>query len=355
MKSIRLVTLVLLIIAVATSAGSAFAAPSKKKLTTVIVPLNSWTAIAAKKGWLAEEFGKLGLKSAVIDQGTSAVAGQEAALLARGEVHFASRMSYPALIHKTNGLDAVIIWQSGKSDIYRTPLVTLKESPIQTIADLKGKTYGGSRVGCGWSSPYEALRKAGLPLDTATKKGEVRFLNQGSSIATTSALLGGQIDFTATHIALNGWANLVTQGVIKVVGRSVEDGVYVNAAGRPAIFALREFAEAHPQVIQAFLRLRERTADWIRENPDESASIIARENRVPRYVAKFQITDASTFDFMPAETSWDAAVASIKAFQQWYKDNDDDILAKQSLTDAQIEAFVDRRFFKGGQYSGYEL
>ncbi|MBE2213943.1 MAG: ABC transporter substrate-binding protein [Opitutaceae bacterium] len=339
------------ILAATVLATTASAAP--KKLKTINIPLNSWTVIAASKGWLQQEYEQYGVKVQILDQGTTAVAGQEAALLTRGEVHFAFRMSYPALIHKTNGLQASIIWQSEASDIYRTPLITLRESPIQSIADLKGKTYGGSRVGCGWSSPYEALKKAGLPLDTATKKGEVRFLNQGSSTATTSALLGGQIDFTATHIALNGWANLVTQGVVKVIGRSVDDGVYVNAAGRPAIFALTSFVNDYPELVKSFLDVKIKTSEWIKANPDEAASIISRENRVPKYVAKFQITDASTFDFMGGEPSYETAVANLKLFQSWYKENDDDILARQSLSDAQIEQFIDRRFFRGGEFSSY--
>ncbi|AHF93252.1 nitrate ABC transporter substrate-binding protein [Opitutaceae bacterium TAV5] len=339
--------------ALASLVATTTASAAPKKLDVINIPLNSWTSIAAKKGWLQQEYAKYGTRVSLLDQGTAAVAGQEAALLARGDLHFASRMSYPALIHKSNGLDALIIWQSEQSDIYRTPLIALRESPLESIADLKGKNFGGSRVGCGWSSPYEALRDNGLPLDTPVKRGEVRFTTISSSTGLTSALLGGKIDFTATHIALGGWANLVTQGVIKVIGRSPADGEYVKGAGRPAFFALTRFANEYPELVKAFLDVRARTTKWIVENPDEAASIIARETRVPRYVAKFMITDASAFDFMAGEPSYETAVASIKSFQKWYKENDDDILAKQSLSDAQIEAFVDKRFFKGGEFSIY--
>ncbi|EIQ01683.1 ABC-type nitrate/sulfonate/bicarbonate transport system, periplasmic component [Opitutaceae bacterium TAV1] len=332
---------------------SSTATAQSKKQPVINIPINTWTAVAAKRGWLQEEFGKYGARVSLLDQGTSAVAGQEAALLARGDLHFAFRMSYPTLIHKTNGLEGRIIWQSEASDIYRTPLLALSESPLESIADLKGKNYGGSRVGCGWSSPYEALRDAGLPLDASGKKGEVRYTNISSGTAITSALLGGKIDFTATHIALGGWPNLIIQGVIKVIGRSPSDGEYVNGAGRPCIFVLGEFADSHPELVKAFIATHDRTVKWIKENPDQAASIIARETRVPLYVAKFSVTDASAYDYMNGEPSYEAAVSNIKSFQKWYKENDDDILTKQSLSDAQIEDFVDKRFFKGGEFSAY--
>lgn len=333
-----------------TTASPALAA---SPLPVVNVPQNTWTIVAARLGWIQEAYAKLGSSVKLVDPGTTALIGAEASLLDRGDLHFAFRMIYPALVHKANGLDARIVWLSSRSDPYKTPIITLKDSPLQTAADLKGKAFASGRVGCGWSAPYETLLKAGVPLDTEQKKGAVRYTNISNTNATVSALLAGQIDATATHTAIPQWASGVTQGLYKVIARTPEDGVYVNHAGRTAIFALTEFADAYPAHVKTFLETRERTLAWIRANPDQASAIVARDTRVPLYVARYGLFDAAGYDLLGGEPSHEAAVASLKTFQAWYRQNGDDILAKHHLSDATIATFVDRRFFQGGAFSPY--
>lgn len=339
-----------LITALALSATPARAA---KPPSVVNVPLNNWTVVAARLGWLQEAYAKLGSGVRLVDPGTTRLSGAEASLLDRGDLHFAFRMIYPALVHRANGLDARVVWLSTRSDVNKTPLLALKDSPLNTATDLKGKNFGSSRVGCGWSAPYETLLKAGVPLDSDRKKGAVRYTNISSTNAAVSALLAGQIDATATHTAIPQWASGVTQGLYKVIARTPADGVYVNHAGRTAIFALTSFAESHPAHVKAFLDTRARTLAWIRANPDQASAIVARETRVPVYIARYSLFDAAAFDLLDGEPSHDAAVASLRTFQAWYRENGDDILAKHSLDDAIVASFVDRRFFRGGAFSAY--
>jgi ABC-type nitrate/sulfonate/bicarbonate transport system substrate-binding protein len=263
-------------------------------------------------------------------------------------------MIYPALVHKANGIDAQIIWLSGKSNVYRAPVIALKDSPIQNVGDLKGKVLGSGRVGCGWSSPWEIFYQAGIPLDSASKKGAVRFQNISNGAAGVSALLGGKIDASATHPTLVPWAAPVAQGLVKVVGRSPADGIYVNDAGRIALFAMRDFIVKYPQHVQAFLQVKNRTAAWILANPDAAAGIVARETRVPVYIARFAIVDQAQTEFPEGEPSAEAAVRSIRNFQDWYASHGDDILAKKRLDDATLREFVAKPFFQGGQYSAYD-
>lgn len=353
MPTKRLTTLTLAALAAA-SLAAAGPARAAGKIPVVNVPQNSWTVVAARLGWLQQEYARLGSGVKLVDPGTTALVGAEAALLDRGDLHFAFRMIYPALVHKANGLDARVVWLSGKSDPAKTPIITLKDSPINSAADLKDKSFASGRVGCGWSAPYETLLKAGVPLDSSAKRGAVRYSNISSTNATVSALLAGQIDATATHVAITQWASGVTQGLYKVVARTPADGVYVDHAGRTAIFALAEFAEEHPEHVKAFLDVRQRTIAWIKANQDQAAAIVARDLRQPVYVAKFSLFDASGYDLLEGEPSYEAAVTSLKTFQGWYRQNGDDILGKHSLSDVAISSFVDRRFFKGGAFSAYD-
>lgn len=329
-------------------------AQAKEALTFINLPQAAWTVVGYEKGFIQEEFAKIGITDIkLINPGTAELSGAEAALLDRGGLAIAQRMMYPATVHKANGIDAVIVWQSTASDKFRTPILAKADSPINALAELDGKKFGGSRVGCGWTSPTEALKEAGVPLDTRLRKGSVRHETITNSSATSAALLSGAIDATATHIALPASAALWLSGEVKVIGRSPDDGIYVNAAGRVSYFAMKPFADAYPEAIQAFLVAHERTKTWIQQNVDESAEIIGRELRVPVHIAKFQIADPSSFEFMQGEESADNAKKAIRDFQKYYIDAGDEILTERSLSDQTIETFVDARFFKGGAYSVY--
>jgi sulfonate transport system substrate-binding protein len=329
-------------------------ARSEPPLPSINLPIEDWTVVAFAKGFLQDAFARIGTTDVrLVDPGTTQLSGSEAALLDRGGLALAQRMMYPATIHKANGIDASIVWLSTRSSPARTPVLALADSPIQTVADLKGKTLGSSRVSCGWTSPTEILDNAGVPLDTPKKVGAVRFTNIMNTVATTNALLSGRIEATATHIAIADNAALWTSGQVKAIGRSPDNGVYVNNAGRVSYFAMREFAEQHPLAIQAFLVARERTAEWVRDNPDEAVALIAKGRRLPIEIARFTLSDPSSFSFIAGEPSALAAIAAVKGFQAWYLAHGDEILSDHHLTNEQIDTFVDRRFFQGGEYSVY--
>nr|WP_294555486.1 ABC transporter substrate-binding protein [uncultured Rhodopila sp.] len=327
---------------------------SDEPLPSINLPFEDWTIIAYAKGFLQEAYSRIGTTDVhLVDPGTMQLSGTEAALLDRGGLALAQRMMYPAAIHKANGIDASIVWLSERSNPERTPVLALADSPIQNVADLKGKVLGSSRVSCGWTSPTEVLEVAGTPLDTPARHGAVRFTNIMNTVATNNALLSGRIDATSTHIAIAENAALWTSGQVKVIGRSPADGVYVNDAGRVSYFAMREFAARHPLAIQAFLLTRLRTEAWAKANTEEAIHLIATGKRVPVEIARFGLLDPSSFSFLGGEPSAAAAIAAVKEFQAWYLAHGDEILADHHLTDAQIDAFVDRRFFQGGDYSVY--
>lgn len=333
---------------------SAAPAQAEEVLKSINLPLAAWTTVALKKGILKEEFDKIGTTEIrLLNPGTAELSGAEAAMLDRGGLAIAQRMMYPAAVHRANGLDAVIVWMSVPSDENRTPILALKNSPFENLQDLKGQALGSSRVGCGWTSPKEALDAAGVPLATRIREGSVRHETITSSATVNAALLSGRIAATATHTALPSAAALVTTGQVKVIGRSPKDGVYVNAAGRVSYFAMREFVDKYPSAVRAFLIAHERTKAWIKDNVDEASEIVAKDLRMPVNIAKFGITDPSSFEYMAGETNAENAKTSIEKFQQYYVEHGDEILKERSLSPEMIAGFVDRRFFAGGQYSIY--
>lgn len=336
-------------------AGAGSQAWADETLPAINLQLSPWTVIAQDKGIFKEEFGKIGTRQVnLIASGAAELLGAEAAAVGGGAVAVAQRMIYPATVHRANGLDVVLVWVSEPSNRYRAPILArADDTSVNEPKDLDGKKLGSSRISCYWGSPFEILNKAGLPLDSRVKQGRVRYESIDNPTVAVSALLSGATDATSAHLAAGQFTGAWLSGKFKVVGRSPDDGVYVNHSGRVTYFARRDFALKYPQVVKAFLAARERTREWAFDHVDEAAQIVAKETRVPLDVAKFQITHPGEWEFMAGEPNAERARQSIREFQNWYIANGDDILPEHHLDDRQIEAFVDGDFFAGGKYTIY--
>ncbi|WP_454915240.1 ABC transporter substrate-binding protein [Xanthobacter sediminis] len=335
--------------------GLAAPARAEEALPAINLQLTPWTVIAQEKGFFKQEFDKIGTtKVNLIASGAAELVGAEAAAVNGGAIAIAQRMIYPATVHRANGLDGVIIWASEPSNRYRAPILARADNDkINSVADLDGKKFGSSRISCYWSSPFEIATKAGLPFDSREKQGRIRYTSIDNSAVAISSVLSGATDATTAHLAAGAFTGAWLSGKLKVVDRSPDDGVYVNNAGRVTYFARRDFVNKYPQVVKAFLAAREKTREWTFDHVDEAAEIVADKTRVPLEVAKFQITHAGEWEFMAGEPNADRARSAIKTFQAWYVANGDDILSERGLTEPQIDAFVDARFFVGGPYSIY--
>ncbi|MDR1854608.1 MAG: ABC transporter substrate-binding protein [Azoarcus sp.] len=322
---------------------------------SINLQLQTWTAIADARGILKEEFDKVGVKKVnLIAQSSGELLGAESAAVGGGTLAFAQRMIYPAFVQKANGIPAVIVWLSEPSNRYRTPIfVSAANKNINKLSDLDGKKFGSSRVSCYWSAPFEILTNAGLPLDSRLKKGRVRYENIESPAVAIQALLSGEKDATAGHLAANHFTAAWLQGKFKKIAGPADTGVYANYGGRVSYFAHRDFAAKYPSVVRAFLISRERAREWTYDNVDEAAKIVSKALRIPEEVAKFQITHLGQWDFMAGEPDAERARHAIKEFQKWYVANGDDILVDKQLSEKQIDDFVDGKFFAGGSHSIY--
>jgi sulfonate transport system substrate-binding protein len=154
------------------------------------IGLNEWVAVAEAKGWLTEEFAKENARVEVVDIRAAGTASAEAALFKRGDLHIAQRMAYPALQHRANGFDLVIVWAGTDCHPRRATTIVIKKSKINTLEDLKGKLLGGHRLGCPYFATFEALKAKGIDQDTDLKKGDVRFINVTGNASTTAFLAG---------------------------------------------------------------------------------------------------------------------------------------------------------------------
>jgi sulfonate transport system substrate-binding protein len=334
---------------VAKGTGLPAALPSKQRVTKI--GLNEWVAVAQKKGWLQEEFARQGATTEVVDIRAVGTPSVEAALFKRGDLHIAQRMAYPSLQHRANGFDLVVVWAGGNCNPRRATTIVLKRSSINSLDDLKDKSLGTNRMGCPYFATFEALKARHLELDSDLKKGDVRFVNVTGSPAVTT-FLSGEIDALATHPAYYVIAPLYARGLVKEIAASVPDGEYVTGGGRALVLTLREYASQNPDLIQAYFRAYNRTRKWIvlENHYDEAAEIVADEYRVPKAVALYIIKDDSHIVLDAGQPSYDDEVNSLRHFLAWAVKNGDDFYSAKPLTDQQVNAFVDRRFFAGGEY-----
>jgi ABC-type nitrate/sulfonate/bicarbonate transport system substrate-binding protein len=334
--------------------GGAWAADAV--LPEINLQKSPWTVVALEKGFFKEVFDKLGTKKiSLIAPGAAELLGAESAAVGGGSLAIAQRMVYPSTIHKINGLNTVVIWISEPSNRYRAPILAAADNKkINSVKDLDGKKFGSSRISCYWSSPFETLNTAGLPFDSRLKKGRVRHENIDNASVAITAVITGDADATAAHLAAPAFTGPWLSGKLKVIGHSADDGAYVNYAGRVTYVARKDFADKYPQVVKAFLAAREKTREWAYDHPNEAAQIVAKETRVPVEVALFQITHLGQWEFMGGEANADRARTAIKEFQRYYIANGDDILSQKSLSDKEVDEFIDGRFFVGGSHTIYQ-
>ena len=67
-------------------------------------------------------------------------------------------------------------------------------------------------------------------------------------------------------------------------------------------------------------------------------------------MALYDIKDESRIVYDWGQPDYNDAVASVKFFQNWAISVKDPFYTKHKLSDKDLEAFIDKRFFKGGEY-----
>ncbi|MFD5188673.1 ABC transporter substrate-binding protein [Streptomyces sp. NPDC058357] len=213
----------------------------------------------SRLGLAQEELAPLG-ETVVFHPYTNGVRTGE--LLSRGVIDFGGTGSTPPVTAQAAGHDIVYTAVSAPRPEHGALLVP-EDSPVHTVADLKGATVHLA-IGS-WQTHLiaKALDDAGLSY--ADDITAVRSTDDSEELLRTGAVAawvaqGAQL---AAARRTGGLRTLVRTGDI--------------ISDRSVFFARRDLAESRPEVIEALTRALRRADDWAAANPRRAAEIAAAD------------------------------------------------------------------------------
>lgn len=144
-------------------------------------------------------------------------------------------------------------------------LLVRPNSPIKSIADLRGKKIG-SPQGKSYIFLVTVLQRAGI------KDTEVEWV-QIENDAGRAALLSGAIDVWGTWDPFYASAEVAKEVVPLVDGA----GYHLNYV---AVFGRTEYLEQNSETVQRFLKAYQQGVAWVNKNKKAAVEILVRENKL---------------------------------------------------------------------------
>ncbi|WP_124095616.1 aliphatic sulfonate ABC transporter substrate-binding protein [Burkholderia gladioli] len=235
-----------------------------------------------------------------------------------GAADFGSTAGLAAVLGRANGNPIRAVYVFSRPEW--TALVVRKDSPIHTLADLKGRKIAATRGTDPFLFTLRALHTVGLTRD------DVELVNLQHPDGRT-ALANGQVD---------AWAGLDPH----MAAAQVDDGarlLYRNVGFNTYGFLnVREaFASQYPQAVTRVLKVYKKARLWIIAHPDETARIVADESKISLPVAKLQLQRNDFSDPVPGETQRAAlkAAAPVLTEEQLVKPGVDPAKVVDALID----------------------
>ena len=259
--------LLVMIVAVAlTACGNGNKKSDDNKKVTVNIALNgglNLLSIAKEKGWFEEEFAKLNAEvewqefqsSVPLLEGV--VSNRvDFSFIGDGTVVTGKAANSPFTVISTTGIQG-----NQNSVIVKT------DSPIKSITDLKGKQVAVAKGSSAHIFLIKALEKNNM------KESDLKIVQLQPDEAN-SAFQTGSIDAWAT------WDPFVTTEVKANRARIVESVETMNIVAPAVMIGRDKFIAEHPDLTTAYLKVYQKTVDWVNANKDEAAAILAEQKKM---------------------------------------------------------------------------
>ena len=220
-------------------------------------------------GWLDDDFKQRGIPVKWV---FSAGSNRALEYLNANSIDIGSSAGLAAVLAKANGnpIRAPYIFSRPEW----TALVVPKDSPIKTLADLRGKKIAATKG----TDPYlfllRALHTVGL------KRSDIEHVGLQHADGRT-ALEQGRVDAWA------GLDPLMAATELNTGARLLYRNVAFNTYG--FLNVREEFLERHPDDVRRVIGHYEHARQWIQANTTEAARILAEEAKVDLTVALLQL------------------------------------------------------------------
>ena len=218
---------------------------------------NPVSLLLKDKGWLEQEFAGDGIAI----QWTQSLGSNKALeLLNSSSVDFGSTAGAAALLAMANGSEIQTVYVFSKPEW--TALVVRADSPIQSVADLKGKRVAVTKAAGAHYLLIALLEGAGLKF----KDIEPAYLSPADGRA---AFEKGAVDAWVTWDPF--LAGVQRQSKVRIIA----DGRPNVASYQRYYLASTPFAQARPEVLSAVFEELQSAGQWVKKNPGEAARLLA--------------------------------------------------------------------------------
>lgn len=158
---------------------------------------------------------------------------------------------------------------------YPVVLAVLKDSPIKTAADLKGRPVSVSTKGSlTWWLAQELSRQQGWGNEG------INIVPLGSTTAQTAALKTHQID--GMIVEINSAYRLEEEGVGRILVRFSDT---LKKFHNYVLYARKDFADDHPEAVKAFLAGWFETVAYMKQNREKTIALIQKVTEVSPAIA----------------------------------------------------------------------
>jgi sulfonate transport system substrate-binding protein len=275
------------------SAGGGTTADAPTTIRLDYAYYNPLSLVLKQQGWLEKDLAKQHIQVEwVLSQGSN----KALEFLNGKSIDFGSTAGAAALIGRANGNPLKAIYIYSKPEW--TALVTGANSPIKTVADLKGKRVAATKG----TDPYIFLLRALDQAKLSEKDIELIPLQHADGRA---ALATGDVD---------AWAGLdphMAKAELESGARLFYRNPDFNSYG--VLNVREEFARQHPALVQEVLAAYEHARAWAQQHPAELQQALATEAKLSPAVAAKQLsrTDFSNVQFGPQQRATIAAAGAV--------------------------------------------
>ncbi len=209
-----------------------------------------------------------------------------------GSTDFASTAGLAAVLSRANGSPINTVYVASRPEW--TALVVPKNSPINSLADLKGKKIAATKGTDPFLFLLQSLQKAGLDKNAV----EIVHLQHPDGRV---ALESGDVDAWA------GLDPLMASSQLQAGSRQLYRNLDFNSYG--VLSVTEKFAATQPELIKQVIGAYEQAREWAIANPNALAQLLADEAKLPLEVAKLQLSRTDFSNSQPGAEH----IAALKA------------------------------------------